>query len=134
MTSIYFYSLTAILCLVLASCNETKRVDGSSEEKMRASIEQMRKGLSDAEKEALGKDMMPVAFADVNLFQAGHAPDLFQQQMRDRLNGKTREEIHQLAEDVRKRMEANAEESRKKAEARRENPRRSAPSECVSPD
>jgi hypothetical protein len=126
MISTRFYFFTGILCLALASCDKTKRVDGSSDEKMKASIEEMRKGLTDAEKEQLGKDMMAVAFADVNLFQAGHAPDLFQQQMRDRLNGKTRQEIHQLAEDARKRLEASAEESRKRSEALAEESRRNA--------
>lgn len=85
---------------------------------MKASVEEMRKGLSDAEKDQLAKDMMAVVFSEVNLLQAGQAPELFQQQMRDRLNGKTREEISQLAIDARKKADDRAEESRKAAEER----------------
>lgn len=85
---------------------------------MKASIEEMRKGLSDAEKDQLAKDMMAVVFSEVNFLQAGQAPDLFQQQMRDRLNGKSREEIRQLAADARKKAEERAEESKKAAEER----------------
>lgn len=85
---------------------------------MKASIEEMRRGLTDVEKDQLAKDMMAVIFSEVNLFQAGQAPDLFQQQMRDRLNGKSREEIHQLAEEMRRKVEANGEQQRRIAEDR----------------
>lgn len=86
---------------------------------MKSSIEEMREGLTDAEKEELAKDMMAVVFSEVNLLQAGQAPDLFQQQMRDRLNGKNRAEIRQMAESARKRAEASAEEQRKAVEKQR---------------
>lgn len=126
MTSTSFCFVAAILCLAFVSCKKAQRVDGSSEEKMKASIEEMRKDLTDAEKEQLSKDIMAVVLADVNIFQVGQAPELFQQQMLDRLNGKTREEIQQLAADSRKRVEANAEESRKKLEAIAEESRKTA--------
>jgi hypothetical protein len=111
-----FPALT-LICTSLVSCNKTSRVDGSTDEKMKASIEEMRQGLTDSQKEQLAKDMMAVAFKDVNIFQASQAPELVQQQMRDRLNGKSRQEIQQMADDVRKKFAENEERQRKELEA-----------------
>lgn len=118
------FSIFAIASiLTLTSCNKTKTVDGSSDEAMKTSIEKMREGLPAEEKEQLGKDMMAISLEGVNLFEAGQNPDLMKMQMRDRLDGKSKEEINKAADEVRRKYELEAEKRRLKveeeAEARR---------------
>lgn len=115
------FRLLPLICAIaslsaVSSCNKPKTVDGSSEEAMKTSIEKMREDLPNEEKEQLVKDMMAISLEGVNLFEVGQNPDFMKMQMRDRLNGKSKEEINRAADEVRKKFEIEAEERRRKQE------------------
>ena len=98
--------LLAIVSVTLAliSCKKTLRIDGSSIETMDTSYKEMYKGLTEDEQTQLSEDFMLIAFIE---FKSCKDQDLFPQQFRKKLNGKSREEIRQIADVVRKKAESH---------------------------
>jgi len=88
------FSALAACVLVLLGCSPAT-VDGSSEDAMKSSVDAMKKSLSPAESDRLGKALMVIAFASSggNLLEVAQNPDSFAENARRSLDGKTAEQI-----------------------------------------
>jgi len=78
----------ALSLLLLTGCGP-KRIDGSSDEAFKKSLESMGKSLSEDERKELTEGIMALALDGMNIFQMGAAPGLAEQSMREKLNGKS---------------------------------------------
>lgn len=89
--------LIALLVLVatLVACGEP-RLDGSSEEALKASIEAVKKPLSREDRKRFEDAVLKVGMQDVNIFAAAVDKDALQRRLRDNLDGKT---AHQVIEE-----------------------------------
>lgn len=122
--------LLALIAITLTGCGP-KRIDGSSEEAFKKSLEAMSKSLTEDEQKALANGIMVVAFDGTNIFQMGAAPDLVAQRVRTTLNGKTFAEIMvkvKETEQARAAAEAaeKAEQEKREAAAKAERERQEA--------
>lgn len=85
--------LVAILAVLAAGCGD-KKVDSSTDEKFKSSIEIVKNSLPDAKKQEFEEAVKVLAFSEVgNLFEAAANPEGVQRKIKDKLHGKTAEEI-----------------------------------------
>lgn len=100
---------------LLAACGQPT-VDGSSNESVKQSIEKMNKSLSEAEQKKFQEAVLMIALnqamsqMDMEKMMKGESPDpeVIQAQVRERLHGKTAQEIIAEGERVRAEVEKNA--------------------------
>ncbi len=110
--------LVATSLLLLTGCGP-KRIDGSSEEAFKKSLEAMSKSLNEDQRKELTEGIMALGLDGVNIFQIGAAPGVMEQRMRDNLNGKTFAEIQTaVATRKKEREEEAARQERQRAEER----------------
>ena len=83
----------ALICAVVTSCKNEPTVDGSSPEKMKSSLEELKESMTAAEKEELEDAVLRLAFNGANLLEAAADVDGMQRRLRDRLDGKSASEI-----------------------------------------
>lgn len=118
--------LLAFTLSLLAACGQPK-VDGSSDEAMKKSIEKIGKSLSEDEKKKFQQAVVAIAFSeamsgmDMGKMMRGESPDPeeMQAKVREKLNGKTAQEIIAEGERIRTEMEKKAEQMQEKAEQMR---------------
>jgi uncharacterized protein YceK len=94
------------VALALAGCGST-RLDASSDESMKASLDKMSAGMTPAQKEALAKDVGIVMLRDgtKQAFQTAFSKDgapAGKAELFKSLQGKTAGEIHERAEAIRR--------------------------------
>lgn len=105
--------LTAFLisALSLSSCNKTPRLDGSSEEALKQSVDSLKANLSDDKKKEFEKAVMTVAFEGTNILQMAADAEGAKRRVRDRLNGRSAEEIIEASKKIQlERGEAQSEQ------------------------
>ena len=94
------WSLLLVGMFLLVGCGE-KKVDSTSDESLKTSISTIKKSLTEQKKEEFEKAVKVLAFSGVtNLFQAAANPDGLQQKMKEKLNGKTADEIIAASNDI----------------------------------
>lgn len=85
--------LVAILAVLISGCGD-KKVDSSTDEKFKSSIEIVKNSLPDAKRQEFEEAVKVLAFSEVgNLFEAAANPEGVQRKIKDKLHGKTAEEI-----------------------------------------
>lgn len=85
--------LVAILAVLVSGCGD-KKVDSSTDEKFKSSIEIVKNSLPDEKKQEFEEAVKVLAFSEVgNLFEAAANPEGVQRKIKDKLHGKTAEEI-----------------------------------------
>ena len=85
--------LVAILAILMSGCGD-KKIDSSTDEKFKSSIEIVKNSLPDAQKQEFEEAVKVLAFSEVgNLFEAAANPEGVQRKIKDKLHGKTAEEI-----------------------------------------
>jgi hypothetical protein len=78
-----------------------KLVCGSADESLKTSISTIKESLTEQKKEEFEKAVKVLAFSGVtNIFQAAANPDGVQQKMKEKLNGKTADEIIAASNDI----------------------------------
>lgn len=102
-------ALLLIGTLTFQSCNKTPKIDGSSDQAFTKSAESIKASLSEEKKEEFEKAVMAVAFDGANLFEFAADADGARRRMRDRLNGKSADDIIEAAKRIQsERTEAQA--------------------------
>lgn len=82
-----------ILSLILQGCGD-KKVDSSSDESFRTSVESVKRELSDDQRKKFEEAVQAMAFSEIgNIFQAAADPEGVQRRINDKLNGKTASQI-----------------------------------------
>ena len=82
-----------ILTTLIVGCGDEK-VDTSTDEKFKTSIEAMKRSLSDEKKKEFEEAIQAMAFSEIgNIFEAAANPDGMQRKIKDKLHGKTADEI-----------------------------------------
>ncbi len=112
-------TLLAVTTLLLTGCEPT--VDASSEESLMSTIQEIKKSLPEEKRKDFDKAVMTVAFADVELgaLMAGiQDEDTLLKTAKEKLDGKTADEIFAKAKVVRERREK--ERAKREAERRAE--------------
>ena len=90
-----------LLCVfALPSCKRTPKIDGSSDEALKESVETLKASLSEDKKEKFEKAVMALALDGSSLFEIARDPDGVKRRLRDRLNGKSAEEIIEAAQRI----------------------------------
>lgn len=85
--------LVAILAVLVSGCGD-KKVDSSTDEKFKSSIEIVKNSLPDEKKQEFEEAVKVLALSEVgNLFEAAANPEGVQRKIKDKLHGKTAEEI-----------------------------------------
>ncbi|WP_240032159.1 DUF6694 family lipoprotein [Psychroflexus aestuariivivens] len=101
----------AFVVMSLTAC--TKKIDASSDEAMKASLEEIKQNLSDEKKEEFTSALQLVMLSDINLgdlMKGDTSVDEGLSGMKAKIDGKSADEIIRLAEEIR------AEQERKKKE------------------
>jgi hypothetical protein len=94
------WSLLLVGISLLVGCGE-KKVDSTSDESLKTSISTIKESLTEQKKEEFEKAVKVLAFSGVtNIFQAAANPDGVQQKMKEKLNGKTADEIIAASNDI----------------------------------
>jgi hypothetical protein len=94
------WSLLLVGISLLVGCGE-KKVDSTSDESLKTSISTIKESLTEQKKEEFEKAVKILAFSGVtNLFQAAANPGGLQQKMKEKLNGKTADEIISASNDI----------------------------------
>lgn len=101
--------IACALLLLLAGCADPK-IDASSDEAMKKSIASAKKRLNDEEKEAFEQALLVLAVDDVNLLTLAADPDGIERRLKDKIDGKTVDEVIVLAEEVKAERETAAKE------------------------
>jgi hypothetical protein len=110
--------ISAVLSLFLLTGCGPKRIDGSSKEAFKKSLEAMSKSLNEDQRKELSEAVMTLGFADgMNGFRLGAAHDVMEQRIRDNVHGKTFSEIQTAVATLKKQR---AEEREKKEKQRAE--------------
>jgi hypothetical protein len=79
--------------VLVAGCGENK-IDSSSDEKFAISLEAVKNSLTDNKKKEFEEAVGVMAFSQIgNIFEVAANPDRMQRKIKDKLNGKTAEEI-----------------------------------------
>jgi len=82
-----------ILVTLVAGCGD-KKVDSSTDETLKSSIEAVKSSLSEEKKKEFEDAIQALAFSEIgNIFEAAANPDGMQRKIKDKLNGKTADEI-----------------------------------------
>lgn len=80
--------------IALVTGRGEKKIDSSSDEKFKESIEAVKNSLSTERKKQFEEAVQVVAFSEIgNIFEAAANPDGMQRQIKDKLSGKTADEI-----------------------------------------
>jgi len=86
--------IVLIMLVALVTGCEKKKVDSSSDEKFKKSIEAVKNSLSVEKKKRFEEAVQVMAFSEIgNIFEAAANPDGVQRKIKDKLNGKTADEI-----------------------------------------
>ncbi|MEY8214250.1 MAG: hypothetical protein RPR97_07165 [Colwellia sp.] len=94
------WSLLLVGISLLVGCGE-KKVDSTSDESLKISISTIKESLTEQKKEEFEKAVKVIAFSGVtNLFQAAANAEGLQQKMKEKLNGKTADEIIAASNDI----------------------------------
>jgi len=87
------WSLLLVGIYLLVGCGE-KKVDSTTDESLKTSILTIKESLNEQKKEEFEQAIKVLAFSGVtNLFQVAENPDGIQQKFKEKLNGKTADEI-----------------------------------------
>lgn len=82
-----------ILATLVSGCGD-KKVDSSTDEKFKSSIESVKSSLTDEKKKEFEEAVQVMAFSEIgNIFEAAANPDGMQRKIKDKLHGKTADEI-----------------------------------------
>lgn len=82
-----------ILVTLVAGCGD-KKVDSSTDETLKSSIEAVKSSLNEEKKKEFEDAIQALAFSEIgNIFEAAANPDGMQRKIKDKLNGKTADEI-----------------------------------------
>lgn len=83
----------AILLILVTGCGD-KKVDSSTDEKFKSSMESVKSSLTEDRRKEFEEAVQVVAFSEIgSLFEAAANPDGMQRKIKDKLNGKTADEI-----------------------------------------
>jgi len=83
----------AVLMALVAGCGD-KKVDSSTDESLKSSLEAVKSSLSDEKKKEFEDAIQALVFSEIsNIFEAAANPDGMQQKIKDKLDGKTANEI-----------------------------------------
>jgi hypothetical protein len=83
----------AMVAVLVAGCGE-KKVDSSSDESLESSLEAVKSSLSDEKKKEFEDAIQALVFSEIgNIFEAAANPDGMQRKIKDKLDGKTADEI-----------------------------------------
>lgn len=83
----------AILLILVTGCGD-KKVDSSTDEKFKSSMESVKSSLTEDRKKEFEEAVQVMAFSEIgNIFEAAANPDGMQRKIKDKLNGKTADEI-----------------------------------------
>lgn len=83
----------AILLILVTGCGD-KKVDSSTDEKFKSSIESVKNSLTEDKRKEFEDAVQVIAFSEIgNLFEAAADPDGVQRKIKNKLNGKTADEI-----------------------------------------
>jgi len=93
----------AVLLLGLVICGCAKKIDASSDQALKDSTEQISKTLDDSKKQKF-QDSLAMIMADAGLKVGLVDPETAQKKIRDRLNGKTADEVIAEGEKLKSRM------------------------------
>ena len=108
------FAALLVLAAGLAACGEP-RLDGSSDESLKASIDAVKKPLSREDKKRFEDAVLRVGMKDVNIFAAAVDKDSVQRRLRDNLDGKTAREVIAEGERAGGRKDAGDDEVSSKA-------------------
>lgn len=104
--------------VLLAGCPQGTRIDGSSKDAFKSSQKKMREELPKEKQEELDKALKILAFSDFDslgdLLKAGQDPEALAERVREKLAGKTADEIIAAAAKVTAEREAKAREGKVK--------------------
>ncbi len=114
--SVFILATITLVCLLAAGCGRNPRIDSSSDEAFKKSIQAAKDALPESQRQEFEGAVMVVAMEGTNLLALAAAPGGAERQMKDRLNGKTGPEILALASKIR----AEAAEKEKAAKAEQE--------------
>ena len=82
-----------VLAILVIGCGE-KKVDSSTDEKFKSSIDNVKSSLTEEKKKEFENAVKVMAFSEIgNIFEAAANPDGMQRKVKDKLNGKTADEI-----------------------------------------
>lgn len=82
-----------ILVTLVAGCGD-KKVDSSTDETLKSSIEAVKSSLNEEKKKEFEDAIQALAFSEIgNILEAAANPDGMQRKIKDKLNGKTADEI-----------------------------------------
>jgi len=83
----------SLLSLLLIGCSQ-KRIDSTSEESMKSSIETIKETLTEEKKVEFEEAIKAISLAEIgNIFEAAANKEGIQRKIKDKLNGKTADEI-----------------------------------------
>lgn len=105
-------AVPAVVFFTLLACSEPT-IDGSSDEAVETSLEQMTEGMSEQEHSEFAEAIMALAFGDSDLLSAAiqaDSPKVFSASMRARLDGKTADQVISEYADLRAEREARERE------------------------
>lgn len=105
--------LLGVIAILLSSCS--KKIDGSSEEAMKSSIEEIQKSLDDEKKEKFEESMKLIMFSGLDfgkLMQEGGAEEAASD-MKSKLDGKTADDIIAEGEKIQAEIERKKKEQAK---------------------
>lgn len=109
-----------LVTLVFGLVGCEARIDGSSDEAFQTSLEEMKEPLNEEEREELGKALLVVALKDMSfkgLMAGTQTGDTLKSDTRRALDGKTREEILDWAQEIRAEREKAQKEAEREARA-----------------
>lgn len=85
--------ILSLLSLLLIGCSE-KRIDSTSDESMKSSIETIKESLTEEKKVEFEDAIKAISVAEIgNIFEAAANKEGIQRKIKDKLNGKTADEI-----------------------------------------
>ena len=85
--------LFSIMLVILGGCSK-KKIDSSSDERLKKSIEAVKASLNEEKKKEFEEAIQAIAFSDIgNIFEAAANPDSIKRKIKDKLDGKTADEV-----------------------------------------
>ena len=83
----------AILSILVTGCGD-KKVDSSTDEKLKSTMESVKSSLTEDRRKEFEEAVQVMTFSEIgNIFEAAANPDGMQRKIKDKLNGKTADEI-----------------------------------------
>ena len=101
--------ITALAVMMLAGCNDPK-IDASTEESMKSSIQEVRNSLDEADKPRFERAVQIVALSNVSLGEIMRAKQnnddqFMQNKFKESLGGKSGQEVIALADEIEKKRQ-----------------------------